>query len=227
MKKVLLKFFGANNLGDDLFAYIILNRYENDFFTYYSAYKPISNFDNIHFKSNFFKKTINKIFRECFNIHDFFEVKEKKKYDLLVYVGGSLFIESPKKNYWIGKAKTYKENYIPYYILGSNFGPYKTEGFLPLVRDNIFLNATDICFREKYSYDLFKNLENVRYASDIVFTLDTSKLNINNSKKVIISVIDCTKKTKVEFKENYENRIVDFVKLFDKKGYEITLMSYC
>lgn len=227
MKKVLLKFFGANNLGDDLFAFIMLNRYKNNFYTYYSNYKPLQNQDNIVFKSNFFKRTLDKILREILNIHSFCESNDKKKYDLEVEVGGSIFIESPKKNYWHGKSKQYLKNYIPYYILGCNFGPYKSEEFLSLVKNNIFSKAEDVCFREKASYDLFSSLKSVRYAQDIVFTLDTSKIIKKNSKKVIISVIDAGKKVGLEYKEKYEEKIIEIINFFEREKYKISLMSFC
>lgn len=226
MKKVLLKFFGENNLGDDLFAYIILKRYKNDFYAYYTKYDALKDFDNIHFKSNFFKRVLNKIVKELFNIHNFCEVQDKKKYDLMIEIGGSIFIESTKKH-WLGRGRQYNKNYIPYYILGCNFGPYKTEDFLNLIKKNIFSNAEDICFRDKYSYNLFKDLKNIRYAQDVVFTLDTSYIKAKNSKKAIISVIDVDRKVKNGLKYKYEEKISDLTNFLDKKNYEITFMSFC
>ena len=52
-------------------------------------------------------------------------------------------------------------------------------------------------------------------------------IKMTNSKKVVISVIDCERKAKKEYKENYEKTIIDMVNFFEKNGYEIVLMSYC
>ena len=37
-------------------------------------------------------------------------------------------------------------------------------------QEKIFKICTDICFRDKYSYNLFKDIENVRYAPDYAFS---------------------------------------------------------
>lgn len=228
MKRVLFRIFLSTNLGDDLFGYIILNRYKNNFFIYTKEnYKAFSNINNVIFLGNKININITKIFKKFFNIHDFIETMNKKKYDILLYVGGSLFIENNKLILWKSNSKQYSKNYIPYYILGSNVGPYQHKEFLKILRDNIFKKANDVCFREEHSYELFKDLPNVRYASDIVFTLDTSNIKITDSKKVVISVIDCDKKVNTKYTELYEKKIIELIKLFYNKGYEITLMSYC
>lgn len=113
-----------------------------------------------------------------------------------------------------------------YYILGSNFGPYKSTDYYEYYK-KIFCKAQDVCFREKYSYNMFKDLPNIRYASDIVFTLDISKIKVTNSKKVIISVIDCSRKNSINKKEEYESKIIEMCEYFINSGYEVTLMSYC
>lgn len=138
-----------------------------------------------------------------------------------ILIGGSMFIQNDN-NF----QKNLLEKYNFSYILGSNFGPYLTEEYLEYCK-KIFSRAQDVCFREKYSYDLFKDLPNVRCAPDIVFSLDTSKIKITNNKKVVMSVIDCNKKTKGEYKEVYENKIIEMIKNFDKNGYKVVLMSYC
>lgn len=50
----------------------------------------------------------------------------------------------------------------------------------------LFDGLTDICFRDKYSYSFFKNLNNVRYAPDIVFNYECQSRIKNNN--IVISV---------------------------------------
>ena len=113
-----------------------------------------------------------------------------------------------------------------YYILGSNFGPYKTNEYYKNLY-GFFKNAEDVCFREKYSYELFKSLPNIRYASDIVFNLDVKDIKKTNKKKVIFSIISCEYKIGLEYKKDYEEKMIEMIEFFTKKGYEICLMSFC
>ena len=50
----------------------------------------------------------------------------------------------------------------PVFILGANFGPYITQDFFDKYFF-LFSKCHDICFRDSYSKELFKNLDNVRY----------------------------------------------------------------
>lgn len=220
--QIFLKAYLKYNLGDDLFLDIISKRYCNEKFITTSklSYKGSFN-ENVKVISSKFYWLLNKMLKVVTN----------KKYSLLnhtasksklpILIGGSMFIQNNNKS----QEKLLKK-YNFSYILGSNFGPYLTEEYLEYCKE-IFARAQDVCFRDRYSYNLFKDLPNVRCASDIVFSLDTSNIKITNNKKVVISVIDCNRKTKAEYKEVYENKIIEMIKNFDEKGYKIVLMSYC
>ncbi|MBO5004063.1 MAG: polysaccharide pyruvyl transferase family protein [Clostridia bacterium] len=164
---------------------------------------------------------MNKIMKIVSNDRVSYEKIYIKKFDITVLLGGSMFIQNDK---YI--KKSILENSKKYYIIGSNFGPYNTSEYHKYY-ENIFRGAIDICFREKHSYNLFKDLPNVRYASDIVFSMDISDIKITNNKKVVISVIECERKASIVDKEKYENKMVEMSKYFIEKGYEVTLMSYC
>ena len=132
-----------------------------------------------------------------------------------------MFIERKKS-----RKKTEKIN-KKYYVLGSNFGPYFTEKFYYKYYDYFSL-AEDVCFRDEKSYDMFKNLKNIRKAADIVFSLDTKKYLCNSpSREAIISVIDCNRKVSQEYKELYEYKIVELVEFLKSKSYSIKFMSFC
>lgn len=205
------------NLGDDLFLKVIDDRYICKFICL-SSNKYIYKYKHIKFINRYVTKIIYKL-KNKFNIKLPYNFLINKCENIII-IGGSMFIEGKSKMsqiYNLSKS---------IYILGSNFGPYKTEKFFKEYKE-VFNHVKDICFREEHSYELFKDLPNVRYASDIVFTLDTSNIKITNNKKVVISVIDCNKKINSKYTEIYEEKIMDLIKLFYVKSYEITLMSYC
>ena len=196
--RVFLNAYANYNLGDDLFLKIVADRYKNHNF----ICMPSNNYNkfssNLKFKDKIFCKVLCKISDKKIGYYAYKILLNKCK--AILTIGGSMFME-----------KNTKYNYIyninkPHYILGSNFGPYNTNKFYDEMYE-IFSKVEDVCFREEYSYNLFKKLPNIRYASDIVFALNTDDVIITNNKKVVISTIDCSKKTSLEHKEKYENKI--------------------
>ena len=210
--QIYLNAYLEKNFGDDLFVKIIVDRYKNH--TFYAISNSYKTRDNLQIYKNTLKmRILNKL-----------GLKEKvyiNSKDISVSIGGSMFIEGLSP---IERKKIYGNN--PYYILGSNFGPYKTEKFYKKGYE-LFKNAEDVCVRDKYTYNLFKDLPNVRYAPDIVFTLDTSKIKISEEKKAIISVIDCENKLGKQYQEKYENMIKEMIEFFIENGYKVALMSFC
>ena len=216
---VYLKAYLSKNLGDDLFIYLLLNRYNNVNYSVLSRYSKYEAFPSIKLIK---RGIIDKLIKIISLRKDSYENILAKKNDFAIILGGSMFMEqssSNKEKYFVDKDKEY-------YILGSNFGPYNSKEYYNKFY-KVFSKAKDVCFRDKYSYNLFNKLPNVRCASDIVFSLDTNKISIKNQKKVVISVIDCNKKINSKYTEIYERKIIDLIKLFYAKDYEITLMSYC
>lgn len=228
MKKVLLKAYLCNNLGDDIFAYILSKRYLNDFYTYeYKKNKSLLRLYNFHYKESFFDRIVDMFFSKLFKKYNYTETKNKLKYDLLVYIGGSIFIESNNIDFWNYYVDNYSKNYIPYYILGCNFGPWVDKRFPKLIENKIFSNASDVCFRDSFSFNLFSINKNVRLDNDIIFDLkkyiDTG--NNKSSKTVVFSIINL--KEKNDNYMEYEDRIVETINDLDKMGYDSVLMSFC
>lgn len=183
MKRIFLMAYVRKNLGDDLFIRMLLEKYPmHKFFlrvttgNYIDKLTDLPNLE-ISIEENLNEKLYNS------NITDF---------DAYVYIGGSIFMES---------GSTYKHseefyqfiqkcnnNNIPFYYISCNYGPYQTQEYFNYSR-KIFEKCTDICFRDIASYNLFKDLNSVRYAPDFVFRYtDTEATRIPNS--VGISVID-------------------------------------
>ncbi len=223
MKKIYLKAYLNTNLGDDIFIDIITKRYPNTCFE-----ELVYNKQQTKFEKNFNQieinkklKIINKVIKIISKNKNELEKIVMKKNDATILIGGSMFIENNNndKPYFIGEGK-------PYYIIGANFGPYYTQKYYKKFY-SIFKNAEDVCFREKYSYGLFKELKNVRHACDIIFGLDIKKIKKEKNKRVVISVINCEKKQNKDYKSKYEKLIIDLIKKFDNMNYNITLMSFC
>ncbi|MBP3708095.1 MAG: polysaccharide pyruvyl transferase family protein [Clostridia bacterium] len=220
--KIYLKAYVKKNLGDDLFIKIITDRYkDNDFFLDANAeYLDIKNLKC--YSQNKAKKYIGRgikyICRGAKSLDNFYIFNK----DLYVLIGGSMFIEN-KYSSMMKKPERIKKDY---YIIGTNFGPYESDWYLDKYK-KFFLNAKDVCFRDKKSYNMFKDIASVRTASDVIFSLDTSNINMQESRKVIISVIDCSKKNIKEHQEDYEHKICEIIDFFRKRKYNIQLMSFC
>ena len=73
---------------------------------------------------------------------------------------------------------------------------------------------------------MFKDKKNVRKGADIVFNLDLSNVSLTPSKNVIISVINCINRFPNKVND-YENLIINFINYYKRKGFEVTLMSFC
>lgn len=117
---------------------------------------------------------INKIFPATKNIG---------KFDTSVVLGGSMFIEKNlARNELKENIKSKYNTSSSLFILGINFGPYKNSYYCDLYKE-LFSKADDVCFREKYSAELFKDLKNVRVAPDIIFGLNTRKYEVDIEKK--------------------------------------------
>lgn len=86
----------------------------------------------------------------------------------------------------------------------------------------------DVCFREQYSYQLFKELENVRVANDVIFNYKLSEIYKEDKNTVLFSIIDFEKKGDIKkCKELYEYKVVELINRYIQNGYNIILMGFC
>lgn len=219
---VFLNAYIKKNLGDDLFIKLLSDRYKNHSFLISSKAKYLNQDDLVFYSDN---TKIDYILKALSLGNLSFQSINMRKTDFSVLIGGSLFIE---RDYSGLKKMIYKMMHISKYdyIIGTNFGPYKTQRFLNTYR-KVFKYSKDVCFRDKYSYDLFKDIKHCRYAPDILFSLDTSSYNIVSNKKVVFSVIDCYRRFSPEIADNYFKKIVDMILYFRENNYDICLMSFC
>lgn len=231
MKKIYLRCYLNKNLGDDLFLKIISERYDNQFFCLTrTKYKNNMSLENVDLKY-VNKKLMRNIdrFSKIFGKNNMLENYYINKNDIVVVIGGSIFMEMKNQNndylfLW------YKRLKKPYYILGANIGPYYTESFLSGV-NSVLNDSADTCLRDYTSYNLMKNSSNIRVASDIVFSMNVDKyIKFLEEKTVSFSLIDCSKKAG-QMKNNnfllYEDKMIELIEYFQKKCYKINLISFC
>ena len=234
--KIFVNGYWNNNLGDDLFLKTLLERYNNHIFyiiankSYRLKFNKYRNLRVINY--NFINKVSDKL-SSIFNRSIFFSNGRKilnnlSGKDAYCELGGSLFM-LPKQgmdlNYSV-RNKVCREK-IPYFIIGSNFGPYFNQVQLDKY-GGFFGKSYGTVFRDKKSYRLFPN-DNVDYAPDVVFNLKVEKY-LKNSKKdyILISVINPSKKLNDLEKENkYLNYLKFVIGDYLSRGEKIVLMSFC
>ena len=219
MKRVKLNMYLKHNLGDDLFLKVILERYPNDMFYIQTNenYKKIKKeYGNVKVYGKY-KNMLLKFKYLLTHKRPFEHVKGKC--DLMVTLGGSMFQETNNTNLKENINNIYFKQYKPYYIIGSNFGPYKTDYYKKCFKE-VFRKAKCVNFREKYSYDLFKDLDNVNYYPDIIFNLNINDFKIKEEKEVFMSLMNLDN-------DMYFTKIKELISFFRKKGYKINLISFC
>lgn len=238
MKKVMVYAYTHFNLGDDLFLKILFERYPETMFVLYAPQDYKQTFDqykNIKVwpSDSLFLKGINFIFK-LLGVATPVQQLLAKTCDAAVQIGGSMFIQSDKWQKEFTKTKVMYQKGKPFFLLGANFGPYNDKEFY-LKHKLLFQGYTDISFREKYSYNLFRDLPNVRMSDDIVLQLNqpyTSQQHHNNhdqhTKRVAISVIKPSiRKYLAAYDNTYYEKIADIAGSFIEKGYPVTLISFC
>ena len=226
MKKIFLEMYLRKNLGDDLFLRAISRRYDDVKFYTIAGNDYISNLGlkNVCGRS-FLRRAIDKLKRKVFGE----SASGGKRYAAKVVLGGSMFIEQRQNKVELKKSlrEKYGDDESPLFVLGANFGPYRNKFYYDEYK-KLFVGAKDVCFRDKYSANLFNDLRNVRMASDIIFGLDVESYSVKQEKKVVVSVINLEKREKLQkYLETYEDKIVEISDKYAKCGYEVVLMSFC
>lgn len=241
--KVLLKLYPRLNLGDDLFLKVICDRYPHVTF-YLSAgdeYNMLSGIKNLKtfktdYDKSFFAKINRLLLRKLFpkkyseRLIDIFlkaNGRVLKEVDAFVSIGGSIFMETfssteidPNVIYYKAIEKGIDRK--PMLFIGCNFGPYNSSEYFEYF-ESLFRVSEDVCFRETYSFDLFKHLENVRCASDVVFGMDlTESTVIENT--VGFSIVSPRGSTE---SESYYSKYAQIIESYQERGFEISLFSFC
>lgn len=138
-----------------------------------------------------------------------------------VHIGGSVFIEpdhfSVPKNYYSNPNL---------YMIGCNFGPYKTDTYRDFIYSRL-QKARDVCFRDKYSYEMFSSLAHVRVAPDVLLGYpDYPKAQVGYG--VGISVISLDERQDLKHvADTYYSVIAQVVDAFVQMKIPVKLFSFC
>ncbi len=249
MKKVLVKAYARKNLGDDLFLEVLFNRYPQALFymeasdDYNEIFKRYHNVRIIREPSkNTLLRYFDYILRHFFPF--FFRIILKQRFvsffkksvlyqdiDAFVLIGGSMFMQHRSLPVYdeIEFYRQLEENNpnISVFILGANFGPFKDDKYLKGYTD-VFSKAKDVCFRESYSKGLFRDLNNVRFAPDIVFSASFKVLD-KKKDTIGISIISPENRDGMGINEcrDYYEKNAELISNFVKDGKTVFLFSFC
>lgn len=230
MKKVFLYAYDKQNLGDDLFVETIVTRYPKIKFYLWSDKENRKNFSylsnlKIIDKDSCLVHFLNKIRPSLSARYKGYYLKKATAH---VYIGGSIFMEYPTwkniVNWW-----KYQVEHFKFYVLGANFGPYKTEEYKSAMSE-VFSKMEDICFRDQYSYLLFENVDKVRWAPDILFAYNKMPKPKKIKKQLFISPIQCSDKNDNKLRnaeESYLEMWDSILKKYAKEGYQFVFVSFC
>lgn len=230
-KKILVCAYFAKNIGDDLFLKVLFDRYPHvnwelltanrNYLQIFKAYKNVKiiySYRDIHIGKHHFNL--------FFLVYQF--VRYIKKYDAVVNIGGSIFMQSPawqmklaERDYLTSKLKAEKN-----FILGANFGPFQDDNFVSQYHE-LFTKYDDVCFRDSYSYNLFKDLENIRVAPDVVFNFKDKQAD-HCEKTIGFSTIHLKGRTELKkYTEQYNQKIAQLTEGYIEAGYQVKLFSFC
>lgn len=231
---ILLDIYLEKNLGDDLFLESILKRYPTHNF-YIFTRLDYSDFEkrNPNLKIVKLNRYLNYALSRL-NKMSYYKKKfiKNNQIDMLVAIGGSIFIE------FEGWEKLYKERLSLWkymqieakkvFVLGSNFGPYRSEAFFEKY-DEAFKFVDDLCFRDQYSYDLFKYHKQVRKEADVITSYPIeSYLSQERENAVGISVINLSDRQQLaQYQDEYIKKMVTFINHYTLKGKKVYLISFC
>lgn len=232
-KKMMIYAYTEFNLGDDLFIKVLCERYPDTRFMiiaprlYKTVFKDIKNL-KVYASDSVLFRGINYIFRKTGLHPNFMQKFLVDQGDGIVHIGGSIFMQGEQWEDYVANAEALRNKSKPYYLMGANFGPYTDKEYYGEHR-RIFQEYTDICFREQYSYDLFKDLSNVRLAPDIIFQLQyaNAEKSATEDKTIAISVIKPSAKALSGFDNLYYEKMKEIAIYFIKQGYAVHFMSFC
>lgn len=232
MKRLMINAYTKLNLGDDLFVKLLCERYPDTNFVlpamgeYRTCLGSLPNLTIYPIESVWVRgaRKLLKSFKSI-EVQKLLLQRLARRCDGVVQIGGSVFMQG--KN-WVRDYNWKREIYgpnKPYFVMGANFGPYKDEVFYEKHRE-LFSGYTDICFRDEYSYELFRDLGNVRLAPDIVF--QHPKPDTAGGESVVISVIKPSERENLKALDTiYYEKIRDIAVAFILEGYDVSLMSFC
>lgn len=228
--KLFLNGYFYRNLGDDLFFHIIANRYpQHQFYAmihgdHAHAYQGVPNVKVLPQTKAL--RGLDKVLYKLSPSMSLYAIQGKKT-DANILIGGSMFMEMHDDGSDIARLAQMPQNYKKLFIMGVNFGPHKTEAYKQAC-ESYLSTATDVCFRDKTSYQHFSQLPNTRVGSDIVFGIEKlcPKAEMQEN-TCLISVMDFGRKPSLAaYKEDYLQFLKKQVLHQQALGRQVVLVSF-
>jgi colanic acid/amylovoran biosynthesis protein len=230
VKKIYVSAYLNFNFGDDLMVQHLFERYPTTKFIVYAKdyrYRDIFKvYPNVEIKHNIFvdNKYVNYLLNQ-FPQFDFIFPRRARSFDATVIVGGALFVENKRARKSFIRRSNLITNSPKTFIIGANFGPYESEEFKDK-HDELFSRCEDVCFRDEYSFKLFRENPSVREAKDIVFSMSNPVKSIGN-KILGISVIDVLRKCSFQESDEFYRKMAEVATYYIQQGYRIHFFSFC
>ncbi|MGN7764163.1 polysaccharide pyruvyl transferase family protein [Paenibacillus sp. 22594] len=232
-KKMMIYAYTEFNLGDDLFIKVLCERYPDTQFMliaprlYKVVFKDLNNL-KVYASDSVLFRGINYFFRKLKLHPNFMQKMLVDQGDGTVHIGGSIFMQGEHWSEYVANNESLRNKNKPYYLMGANFGPFTDNAYYAEHR-RIFQEYADVSFREQYSYDLFKDLGNVRMAPDIIFQLqyDQAAGKAPEGQYIAISVIKPSSKALSGFDNLYYEKMKDVAIHFIQQGYAVHFLSFC
>ncbi len=236
MKKVLIYAYMEENLGDDLMVSLVCTRYPNVRFFLWAkeSYKErFRRIKNLTVYSPDEKKVVrwNKIAEKLRpGKADVFQLLVKKT-DALVHVGGSVYMQHDNYLMTYNLDMALRSMSKRMYTCGANFGPYTDEEYYRNYYE-LLKRYDGVCFRDRYSYQLFADLPHVHYAADLVFNLrESEKETPEQKKQVLMSVIQLKNRngkfSLSQYTETYNQFMAGLAEQYMERGYQVKMVSFC
>lgn len=230
MKRCFLYAYDRRNLGDDLFIHTIVKRYPHVKFYLRSdsknreIFRSLVNLKVLNRKSGPYR-FLNRVRTSLVGRYRGWQ---EKRCQAMVYIGGSIFIEyetwENALNWW-----GYMAENRAFYVIGANFGPYHTEAYRERI-SQIYAKMKDVCFRDQYSYHLFREVETVRQAPDILFSYPMPRVPVE-AKQIFVSVINCGARDEshglTQHDASYVENMARLLMKYRREGYRLVLSSFC
>ena len=230
MKKAFLYAYDRQNLGDDLFVHTITKRYPHVKFYMWSdpenreTFRCLPNLKVLQKEGGM----VRFLGRLRPSLAARYRNWMENRCEAVVYIGGSIFMEYENwaqiLTWW-----EYTAENRPFYVLGANFGPYHTEAYREKIAQ-IYAKMKYVCFRDEYSYDLFRDVETVRRAPDILFSYPMPQVPVAE-KQIFVSVINCAARDEshglAEHDARYVENMAALLSKYRREGYRMVLSSFC
>lgn len=235
-KNVFLRAYLHDNLGDDLFLQIITHRYPEVTFHLKMTEEHRKTFaGNVALDYTPWASKWQKL---CYKLNPSLgrAVSGKQmlamaqKADLCVYIIGSGYIQPKEMSKKERAAEVAFYDLAPY-VIGCNFGPYREEVYREFYAER-FAKASDICFRDAASRDLFPELPRVRHAMDVVFCYDLGEdayLPADTPPYTLFAVVGPEKYAgaPASFAAEYTAYLKECIASERAAGRQVYLLSFC